>query len=141
MNKHERSTNPQTKNKKILSWKSSRALVSKSIPLELDLENREILVNDESLEIHQLEIGPRNIDKFITDFVDPNESQTVIHLLDQAGKGVEKPILFSFVHPRLSKVFLFEYRYQITYVSYAKTRLKGELVNIRKRSRNKDLSD
>lgn len=136
MNKPKQQQNPQNKNNTVLSWKSSRALVSGTIPLELDLENREILLNNESLEVHQLEIDPKNIDKFITDFIAPGESQKVMHSLDEAGKGVEKPILFSFVHPRLSKTLFFEYRYQITYVSYSKTRLKGELVAVRRRNRD-----
>jgi hypothetical protein len=128
----------QNSGKTILCWQSSRALVSKSIPIELDLENREILINNNELKVHRLEIDQKNIDRFISEYIDPSERRVIVESLSQAGKGVEKPIRFAFIHPRLRLKLTFEFRYEIMYVSYSKTRLKGEIVKLRRRGGQKN---
>lgn len=127
--------NPPSPNKTKLSLKGWRILVSKTTNIELDLDNRQILLNGKDLSSLQLDINSNNLDGFISEYVDPEQSQSVINSLKEAGMGIEKPIQFCFVHPAVSQKFCFEYRYHIAYVSYAKTRLKGELVSLNRRKR------
>lgn len=129
-NNHE-NKKPLTNPKNKIQWNSGRKLLSHKIPLELDLEKREILLVDNALEMHQVEIGSKDLDAFIDRFIDPADSENIHQQLEKAKKGIEQPIRFGFKHPQNSRKFWFEYQYQIVYVSYARTRLKGELIKVR----------
>lgn len=111
-----------------LDFKKRRELISKSISVEVDLENREIFFQKDLSEKMQFDFSSTNVDKIITTYLNPKDGKKVIKSLDSAKTGVEKPIPFHFVHPITSKAFHFEYRYQIIYVKYSSTRLKGNLV-------------
>jgi hypothetical protein len=116
-----------------LSLKGCRFLVSNITNVELDLENRQIFLNGEDLSSDLFPIKSDSLDSFISHYVDPEQSQNVINSLKEASMGVEKPIPFCFIHPDLKGKFCFEFHYQIAYVSYAKTRLKGKLISLRKK--------
>ncbi|WP_317898456.1 hypothetical protein [Aurantibacillus circumpalustris] len=118
----------ETKN--ILNWKNRRELMSKNIPLEVDLENRQLFFKDGIKEKLHFDFGTNNIDNLIKTYLDPKDLEIVNRSLTQAKKGLEKPIPFNFIHPLTSKSIRFEYRYQIVYVKYASTRLLGELIKI-----------
>lgn len=122
----------QTKNS---TWKHRRELLSKSIPLEVDLESRQLFFNANVDKNLSLNFNTDNLDKLIASYLHPKESKKVIKSLSKAEKGLEKPILFNFVHPLTSKAFQFEYHYKIVYVNYSSTRLQGEL----KKSLSKNL--
>jgi hypothetical protein len=113
-----------------LAWKNKREIISKSIPLEVDLENREIFFKTDIRKTLNFEFDTTNIDRLISTYLDPNDSQKVTQSLTKAKEGLEKPILFNFIHPHTSRSFQFEYRYQIIYVKYSSTRLQGELINV-----------
>lgn len=108
------------------TWKHRREILSKSIPLEVDLESRQLFFNTNLSK--NLNLNTDNLDKVIESFLQPKESRKVMKSLSKAGKGLEKPIHFNFVHPLTSKAFQFEFHYKIIYVNYASTRLQGELI-------------
>jgi len=113
-----------------VDWKNRREMISNSIPLEVDLENRQIFFEPGIKEKLHFDFGTTNVDNLIKTYLDPEDLKNVIRSLTEAEKGLEKPISFNFVHPLTSKTFRFEYRYQIVYVKYASTRLHGELIQI-----------
>lgn len=121
---------PINDNKKNLEWKKRRELISRSIPLEVDLENRQIFFQTDIKEKLHFDFNTNNVDKLITTYLDPRDTKKVMNSLVKAKKGLEKPIPFNFIHPLTSKSFHFEYRYQIIYVKYSSTRLRGELVKM-----------
>ena len=122
-----------------LDWKKRREMISKAIPLEVDLENREIFFTTDIKEKLHFDFSTNNIDNLIKTYIDPKDSENVMESLTEAKKGMEKPIPFSFIHPITAKSFKFEYRYQIIYVKYSSTRLQGELVKMTE-SRDKNAS-
>lgn len=105
-------------------------MISKSIALEVDLESRKLFFNPDILESLHFDFGTNNMDHVIETYLDPKDLVMVNHSLTEAKNGLEKPIPFSFTHPLTSKIFSFEFRYQIVYVKYASTRLHGELVKL-----------
>ena len=121
---------PLTDKKTFLEWKKRRELVSKSIPLEVDLENRRIFFQTDIKEKLHFDFKTDNVDKLITTYLDPKDTKKVMNSLVKAKNGLERPIPFNFIHPLTSKSFHFEYRYQIIYVKYSSTRLQGELVKM-----------
>ncbi len=130
----------KTRSTHFLDWKKRREIVSNSIPLEVDLENREIFFKTDIKEKLHFDFSTNNIDSLIRNYVDPKDSKKVMRSLTEAEKGQEKPIPFNFIHPLTSKSFKFEYRYQIIYVKYSSTRLQGELVKMTEsRSKKTDL--
>ena len=110
------------------TWKHRRELLSNSIPLEIDLQSRQLFLNEKLNEKLDLNFKTDNLDTVITSYLLPKESKKVMQSLSKAEKGLEKPIAFNFVHPLTSKAFHFEYHYKIVYVKYSSTRLQGELV-------------
>lgn len=110
------------------NWKLRKEILTNNIPLEVDLENRQLFFNKGLNEKLNLNFKTNNLDKVIDSFLQPKESRKVMKSLSKAGKGVEKPIQFNFVHPLTSKAFQFEYHYKIVYVNYSSTRLQGELI-------------
>jgi hypothetical protein len=102
-----------------------------SIPMEIDLENRELFFKEAIWRKLNFDLNTNNIDNLMKRFVDPKDLRKVKQLLSLAKKGIEKPISFNFIHPHTAKSHRFEYRYQIEYVKYSSTRLRGVLVNIR----------
>lgn len=117
-----------TLSQSIRSQTYSKAFLKGSVPVELDLESREIFINEAALENSPLKLNCSSLDQFINRYVSPSQKERIVESLDEAGKGVEKPISFSFVHPDLKRELQFEYHYQIVYVSYSKTRLNGKLI-------------
>src|SRR5689334_1409865 len=113
------------------SFSSKRAIIERPIPLEVDLENREVIIRHEVRQDLNIDFSSTNVDSLIKTYLDAKDSKKVIQSLSKAKEGLEKPIQFDFIHPLTLKRFQMEYRYQIIYVKYASTRLKGELVNIR----------
>jgi len=130
MKKKPKSAAPQ-KGLKTDSFSDKREIISRPIPLEVDLENREIFIRNEVRDTLNIDFNSTNVDNLINTYLDPEDSKQVIQSLTKAKEGLEKPIRFDFIHPLTAKRFQFEYRYQIIYVKYASTRLKGELVNTR----------
>jgi|GEM_PF-2187822 len=128
-NKTSKTAKTPTK-KNPLDWKYRREMITKSIPLEVDLENRQIFFQPGIEEKLHLDFGTNNVDNLIQTYLDPNDLKTVTQSLTEAKKGLEKPIPFNFIHPLTSKLFRFEYRYQIIYVKYSSTRLHGELIKV-----------
>lgn len=122
------SDNTQNKKKSNLNWKNKRELISKSISLEVDLQNRQIFFDSDISQKLHFDLDTNNVDQLISTYLAPEDSQEVIKLLTEAEHGMERPIPFNFIHPFTSRAFKFEYRYQIIYVKYASTRLQGELV-------------
>lgn len=118
-------------------WKKRRDIRLTAIPLEVDLENRELFLNDKFLRKLNLEFSTSNVDRLISNYVDPKDLQSVKDSLQQAREGKEKPIHFHFIHPVTAKRVKMEYRYEIVYVRYASTRLHGMLVNVRDRQKTK----
>lgn len=123
--------------KNTLNWKNRRDLISKSIPLEVDLENRQIFFEPGTAEMHLFDFGTNNVDNLIKTYLDPKDLKKVTRSLTEAKQGMEKPIPFNFIHPVTSKSFSFEFRYQIVYVKYASTRLHGELIKVNSGKRKK----
>jgi len=113
-----------------LNWKNRRDMVTKSIALEVDLENRELFFQPGIQEKLHFDFGTTNVDNIMKTYLDPKDLKKVTRSLIEAKKGLEKPIPFNFIHPLTSKAFRFEYRYQIVYVKYASTRLHGELIKV-----------
>lgn len=111
-----------------LNWKNKRKLVSESIAMEVDLQNRQIFFTSDILQQLRFDLETTNVDQLINAYISPEDSASVIQQLTEAERGMEKPIAFNFVHPFTSRSYKFEYRYQIIYVKYASTRLQGELV-------------
>jgi hypothetical protein len=107
-----------------------RQLLSSPIKMEVDLETRQILVNEEVKKHLNLDFTNEKIDQLIRTYVDPKDTKKLINSLNLAGKGKEKPIRFNFMKPGSPKIYSFEYRYEIVYVKYACTRLSGTLVKI-----------
>ena len=122
--------NKNKQKKSSLNWKHRREMITKSIPLEVDLENRQLFFNADIKEKLHFDFGTNNVDNLIKTYLDPKDLKTVTRSLSEAKNGLEKPIPFNFVHPLTSKSFRFEYRYQIVYVKYASTRLHGELIKV-----------
>jgi hypothetical protein len=108
-----------------------RNLLSRTIPLEVDLENGQVFIENEVKETFNFDVVSTDVDKLIQTYLDENDSKEVMQYLTDARQGMEKPFQFNFIHPHTAKKFQFEYRYQIVYVKYASTRLKGELVNVK----------
>lgn len=115
---------------KKLNPKQSRALIQKRVPVEIDLQNREIVFKDDSLVSLNFQPGSTNIDSFIKNYIHPRDTKQVGISLGKAEKGIEEPIRFNFVNPKNARVHAYEYHYQIVYVRYAHTRLEGELVKV-----------
>jgi hypothetical protein len=111
-----------------LNWKGRKEIITKSIPLEVDLENRQLFFKTDIKERLNFEFPTNNLDNIIQTYIDPKDSKKVKQWLTKAKKGQEEPILFNFIHPETSRSFQMEYRYQITYVKYSSTRLQGELM-------------
>ncbi len=116
--------------KNTLDWKNRREMISKSIALEVDLENREIFFQSDIKDRLHFDFGTNNVDNLIKTYLDPKDLKNVTRSLTQAKEGLEKPIPFNFIHPVTAKRFHFEYRYQIVYVKYSSTRLHGELIKV-----------
>jgi len=130
--KNQENENARTNNRKSFNeWKKRRDVILKAIPLEVDLENRQIFFRKGLPEDLSVALNSSNVDRLINEFVAPEDSENVTKSLLQAQKGLEKPITFNFVHPGTSQKLKFEYRYEIEYVKYSSTRLNGVLVNIR----------
>lgn len=117
---------------KKLNLKQSRAIINKRVPVEIDLQNREIVFKDDSLSSLNFNPGSTNIDQFIETYIHPRDTRKVGDSLGKAEKGIEEPIHFNFVNPANAKVYSYEYHYQIVYVKYAHTRLQGELIKVTK---------
>lgn len=109
------------------TWHQRKKVITKNIPLEIDLEKREIYfkVDAKDLPIH---FASNNVDSFINNHVHPKDLNSVVESLSLAKKGVEKPIRFNFIHPNVPVALQYEYHYQIVYVKYSQTRLQGVLV-------------
>lgn len=116
--------------KALLDWKKRRAIIANSIPLEVDLENRQIFFQSDIKEKLYFDFGTTNVDNLIKTYLDPKDSKKVTQSLTRAKKGLEKPIPFNFIHPLTSRTFKFEYHYQIIYHTYSSTRLQGKLVKM-----------
>ena len=125
-----KATKNLTGNKNCLDWKKRRALVIGAIPLEVDLENRQLFFDAGIEEKLRFNLETNNIDSLIKTYLDPKDLKKVTQSLSDAKEGLEKPIHFNFIHPITSRSFKFEYRYQIIYVKYASTRLHGELIKV-----------
>lgn len=123
-------TSSKTNTKITIGWKQKREMLTNSISLEVDLENRQLFFEPGIEKKIGLDFGTNNVDNLIKTYLEAEDLKSVSHSLSEAKKGLEKPIHFSFTHPLTSKSFRFEYRYQIVYVKYASTRLHGELVKI-----------
>lgn len=136
--KKQNSKNTTVQRKNYLEWKKRRDIRLTSIPVEVDLENREIFFKDDLNKKLKLEFSTNNVDRLISNYVDPKDSEKVIQSLQQAQQGQEKPILFNFIHPHTAQKLKMEYRYEIVYVKYASTRLDGVLVNVRDRRSRKN---
>lgn len=119
------------KNKKLTVWNKRRELRTLAIALEVDLENREIIIKDDLKKKLNFEINTRNIDRFISNYVDPLDSKMLNEALQLAEKGQEKPFYFHFIHPGTEERLCMEFHYEIVYVRYASTRLNGVLVNVK----------
>lgn len=117
------------------SWHNRRKLIKNRIQLEIDLEKREISFTATSNEI-PVKLATNNVDSFITNHVHPKDSQTVIESLEKAQRGVEAPITFNFVHPKVPLLLQYEYHYQIVYARYSQTKLQGVLVRAPKKIKN-----
>jgi hypothetical protein len=132
MNRHKKSPEQIARDRKnFREWKERKDIALKAIPLEVDLENREIFLGQELKAKLDFELLSNNVDRLISSYVDPCDSGKVQEGLELAQHGTEHPITFNFIHPRTSERMQFEYRYEIVYVRYASTRLNGVLVNIR----------
>jgi len=128
----EKTSSSATRGKKnLLDWKNRREMVANSIALEVDLENRQLFFQPGIPEKLRIDFGTNNVDKLIETYLNPKDLKNVNRSLTQAKKGIEKPIPFNFIHPLTSKLFKFEYRYQIVYVTYSSTRLHGELIKVK----------
>jgi hypothetical protein len=136
MKKQTKLPNENTEKK---TWRNRKEMISKNIALEVDLENRKLFFHPEVLESLHFDFGTNNMDHVIETYLDPVDLQRINLSLTEAKQGQEKPIPFHFTHPLTSKIFKFEYRYQIVYVKYASTRLHGELVKLGSRKIGKDL--
>lgn len=112
--------------------KHGRNIIANKIPVEVDLQNRQVFIESKIKESFNFEFNSTDMDKLIKTYIDEQDSQEVIQSLTEAEKGLEKPFKFHFIHPLTAKRFQYEYRYQIVYVKYASTRLRGELIHIRK---------
>jgi len=113
-----------------LMYSRVKTIIAGNIPLEVDLENRQIFFDERIKDTFQLDQRSNNIDSFINTYVDPADSKKVIQSLSFAGQGLEQPFRFNFIHPLTERKLQFEYRYQIIYHRYACTRLRGELVQV-----------
>lgn len=113
-----------------LNRKILRDMLSGAIPMDIDLENRQIFFHPEIKEKLRFDFGTSNVDNLMKTYLDPKELKHVNRSLTQAEKGLEKPISFHFIHPLTSRSFKFEYHYQIVYVKYASTRLHGKLIKV-----------
>ncbi len=118
------------------SWNNRRKLIDRNIQLEIDLEKREIRITTAASEI-PVKLATTNVDSFISNHVHAKDSQAVIESLEQAQRGVEAPIKFNFVHPKVPMLLQFEYHYQIVYARYSQTKLQGTLVRSSKRGKQK----
>lgn len=117
------------------SWHNRRKLIKNRIQLEIDLEKREISFTTTTNDI-PVKLATNNVDSFITNHVHPKDSQTVIESLEKAQRGVEAPITFNFVHPKVPLLLQYEYHYQIVYARYSQTKLQGVLVRAPKKIKN-----
>src|SRR5436190_7531437 len=126
------SSNGNNQRNNFASLRRKREAIVRTIPLEVDLENREIFLGNDVREQLDLTLETNNVDSLISTYVHPDDSKRVMLSLVQAKEGQEKPIHFSFVHPSTSRRLHFEYRYEIIYVRYSSTRLHGVLVNVSK---------
>jgi hypothetical protein len=118
--------------KNFASLRRKHETIARTIPLEVDLENREVFLGNDVKEQLDLKFETNNVDSLISTYVHPDDSKRVILSLKQAKEGQEKPIHFSFVHPSTARRLHFEFRYEIVYVRYSSTRLHGVLVNVSK---------
>lgn len=119
-----------------LNWKKRRDMIRKSSSMEVDLENREIFLHEGLKERLQFDFGTTNIDHLLERYLNQNDLKSVKRSLSLAGKGLEKPIPFNFVHPLTEKVFRFEFRYQIVYAKFSSTRLHGHLIKVRDKTQS-----
>lgn len=118
------------KKKLFVDWKNRRDVVLRSVPVQVDLENRKIFFDNKLKEVMNLDFGTSNVDKLIDEYVDPKDTKKVMRSLLEAKEGMEKPISFQFIHPKTLQKMKLEYRYEIVYVTYSSTRLHGLLVNV-----------
>jgi hypothetical protein len=119
--------NPSKMQVKTFTLNNMRNLRRGKIPLEVDLENGDILISEEVKEMLNLNSLTKKIDEAIETFVAPSDTIQVKNSLVLAQKGTEEPISFNFIHPKSMRKLYFEYKYEIVYVKYASTRLKGVL--------------
>lgn len=110
--------------------KPKNRLHTTTIAVEVDLENREIFFKDNLLRRLKLEMPTNDVDRLISNYVDPSDFDKVNVGLNKAREGQEDPIRFRFIHPLTAEKLCMEYRYEIIYVKYASTRLNGVLVNL-----------
>jgi len=111
----------------LVGW---RTLVSESISLQIDLDKGQVSSNEKTGINHLLHFDAKNLSRLINDYVDPGDIEHVLQSLQQAKKGKESPITFNFIHPNSSRKHSFEYNYEIVYVKYASTCLKGSLKKV-----------
>jgi hypothetical protein len=104
------------------------ARVPGKIPLQIDLERGEVLVEDKMRRKLQLDLISDSIELAIKRFVHPSDSKKVKQFLENARKGVEKPLSFNFLDPRTAEIHKYEFKYEIVYVKYSSTRLHGTLI-------------
>ena len=104
-----------------------RKLLSESISLQIDLDNGQVTAGEKTGINRLLHFDAKDLARLIHDYIDPTDVDHVLHSLQQARKGKESPITFNFVHPNSARKHPFEYSYEIVYVKYASTCLKGSL--------------
>lgn len=107
-----------------------RLLSGGAIALQVDLEKGKVTTTETSGLDQLLNLDVKNMDQVIRDYVDAEDRVRVQQSLQQARKGAEEPILFNFVAPGSERKHPFEFRYEIVYVKYASTCLKGSLVKV-----------
>lgn len=107
-----------------------KRLRSTTLTVEVDLEAREVFFNENLCRKLKLDFDTTNMDRLISDYVDPLDVMHVNEGLKMAQEGRESPIRFRLIHPRTLEKLCFEYRYEIVYVKYASTRLNGVLVSL-----------
>lgn len=105
----------------------SREILGANIEVEIDLESRRLIFKKTQLPAPHLLHEGFTVDTFIKKFVHPGDSEQVLASLTEAGRGIEKPIAFIFINPENRQCFWFEYHYEIVYVRYSQTRLRGRL--------------
>lgn len=119
-----------------MDWRKRRDVLLRSVPVEVDLDNRKVFFDEKLKDMMNLHFDTSNMDHLIHSFVAPEDTQHVMQSLLEAKQGKEQPIVFKFLHPGTSQKLILEYRYEIVYVTYSSTRLTGLLVNVPDTKRN-----